>query len=243
MSAGAWCRSTGVFRLPSALFVDSGSHQFDANTPYRIAASVSYPSGAEPRVLCSHEFASSSPDSFDAEGVSGAKQFSDENGVYTPDGARVSLQLTKPGTTDKPTSAEFVLLPDPPDPGPTVDDFTLTIDSRMLVEADAGYSVLFRLADNSDDYQVEAKIRSRQVRLGKMIEGVLVPLTEWQTVPGPRPLAVNRTVVRCAGKDLLVNINGQDVAQSRMTHTVEGWSATGRRPGAAQPRSTLTTSW
>jgi hypothetical protein len=213
--------STGTAMLDATLpmpgtyyaFVDSATGQFDENTPYRIMTAIEYSSGVEPRLLYSHEFASNAPDSFNAEGVAGAKQFTDENGVYTLDGARVTLKLTKPGTAEKPTTAEFVLLPDPPDPGPTVDDFTLTIDTRMLEEADAGYSVLFRLVDNSNFYRVDVRLGGKQLRLGKSVEGVIVPLTEWKTAAGLRTAGVNRTVVRCAGNDLLININGQEIAR------------------------------
>jgi hypothetical protein len=213
--------STGTASLDATLplpgtyyaFVDSATGEFDENTPYRIVATVDYPSESEPKVLYSHEFASNAPDSFSAEGVSGAKEFTDENGVYTLDGARVTLKLTKPGTADKPTTADFVLLPDPPDPGPTVDDFTLTIDTRLLEGDNAGYSVLFRLLDNGNYYRVDVKLATRQVQVGKSVDGVVIPLTEWKTVEAVRQTGVNRTVVRCAGQDLLVNINGKEIAR------------------------------
>jgi len=196
------------------VFVDSGTGQFDANRPYRISASVTYPSGQAPRVIYSHEFDADAPDSFQAENAAaGARQFSDDNGTYTLESGRIEIKFTATGTSDAPVKAQFALLAEPPDPGPTVDDFTMTIDTRMLDAADAGYSVLFRLVDYSNFYQLDVKLQGRQMRLSKLVDGNLSELTEWKAVPNLRTVGVNRTIVRGVGKSLRVNINGQLISE------------------------------
>src|SRR3954470_13665171 len=157
------------------VFVDSPLGQSDEGAPYFLKATITYASPPGPQVVYSHEFSRSSPDSFQD---TGSRQFSNENGTYTldPTTNRFTLQLNAAVAADTPRSEQFVLLPDPPEPGPLVDTFTMAIDTRMVDPADGGYTVLFRYVDGGNFYQVQVRLGARQVTIGKVIGGELTEL-------------------------------------------------------------------
>jgi len=194
------------------VFVDSGTGQFDDGVPYVLNETATYATPPGPQVVYSHEFSRSSPDAFQD---TGSRQFSNANGTYTLDPItnRFTFQLNAAASLDKPTSEQFVLLPDPPEPGPVVDTFTMAIDTRMVEPVDAGYTVLFRYVDSGNFYQVSVRLGTRQISVGKVINGELNELTGLRSVPKLSQTGVNRTVIRAAGTDIRVNVNGENVAQ------------------------------
>jgi hypothetical protein len=194
------------------IFVDSGTGGSSDGAPYVLNASASYASPPGPQVVYSHEFSRNSPDAFQE---SGSRSFSNEHGTYTldPNTNRFTFAMN-PGSANQPTAEAFVLKPDPPEPGPVVETFTMVIDTRMLEPADAGYKVLFRYDDpTADCYQVTVRLGPKQASIGKIVNGDLNELTGLRPVPGLNPTGVNRTIIRAAGRDIRVNINGQDVIQ------------------------------
>lgn len=203
-----------VAPLPGSyyVFVDSGGAAFSDSEPYRITYAVAYRTQPPPARIYASEYRGGPADFF---GESGTNTYSDELGEYTIDGGRITLRMTVGGTPDEPSSAKFYLSPDPPDPGPIVDDFTMTIDARLTGEADAGYTVMFRYVDDDNYYQVEVSLQDQLVTLSKVVNGELIGLTDWLDAPSVRPDGVNRTIVRCVGDDIRVNVNGSEVAQAQ----------------------------
>jgi len=197
-------------------FVESVTGEWDAGRPYRITASMRYPSGDEPALLYSQAYAMDmvgnliSPD-----GVSQQRQYSDAIGTYSYGNGRFWMQLTAQGSVEQPAATLFTLVPDPTDPVPTLEDFSLTIDSRMTDPADAGYSVQFRVLDPVNFYEVLVKLESRQAVIARLVDNRLYLLTEWTSVPSLRLTGINRTVVRCEGTEIRASINGQSIGTVR----------------------------
>jgi hypothetical protein len=195
-------------------FVDSPTGQFSDGAPYRIVYEPTYPDQPVPTVIFSSEFRGGPRDVFTDTGTN---TFSDEFGEYTIDNGRISIRLTKPGTHAEPISATFFQDPEPPDPGPTVEDFTMTIDARVIGAQEAGYAVLFRFVDGDNFYQVEVNLMDRQVALTKLVDGQLIDIMDWTDAPSLVIDGVNRTVVRAVGDDIRVNINGHDVIRAQVS--------------------------
>jgi hypothetical protein len=194
------------------VFVDSGTGQFTDADPYRIAYTVSYPAQPVPTVLYTSEFRGGPRDVFTETGTN---TYSDEDGDYTIDQGRITIAMRTGGTPDEPASAKFYLSPEPPDSGPTVEDFTMVIDARMVGETDAGYSVLFRYIDADNYYQAEINLKDQQVALTKLVDGELFDITDWIDAPNLKVDGVNRTVIRCVGNEIRLNVNGRELARER----------------------------
>jgi hypothetical protein len=194
------------------LFVDSASGQFSDADPYRIAYAVTYQTQQVPTVLYTSEFRGGPRDVFTE---SGTNTYSDEDGDYTIDQGRITIAMRIGGTPDEPASAKFYLSPEPPDSGPTVEDFTMVIDARMVGETDAGYSVLFRYIDVDNYYQAEINLKDQQVALTKLVDGELFDITDWIDAPNLKVDGVNRTVIRCVGNEIRLSVNGRELARER----------------------------
>jgi hypothetical protein len=192
--------------------VDAPTGQFSDSAPYRISFQPTYPNQPVPTVIFSSEFRGGPRDVFTDTGTN---TFSDEFGVYTIDQGRISIRLTKPGSHESPVSSTFFQDPEPPDPGPTVEDFTMTIDARVIGAQEAGYAVLFRFVDGDNFYQVEVNLMDQHVALTKLVDGELIDVTDWVEAPSLVKDGVNRTVVRAVGDDLRVNINGHEVIRAK----------------------------
>ncbi|MGE3269128.1 MAG: hypothetical protein AB7P40_10295 [Chloroflexota bacterium] len=193
------------------VFVDSGTGAFSDTAPYRIVYGVTYASQPVPEVLFTSEFRGGPRDIF---GDTGTNSFSDEVGVYTIDKGRITIKMTAPGTNDEPVSAMFYQSPDPPDPGPTVEDFTMSIDARVEGTDQAGYAVLFRYIDGDNYYQAEVNLMDKMVALTKLVDGELLDVTDWVDAPSLNTAGVNRTVIRAVGEEIRVNINGKEVIRA-----------------------------
>lgn len=203
-----------VVPLPGSYYVvvDSSTGQFSDSTPYRIAYGVTYRTQPVPRRLYASEFRGGPADIF---GDTGTSTFSDEKGNYRIDGGRIVLSMTVGGTPANPEATQFYLPPDPPEPGPVVDDFTLTIDTRLTGEADAGFGVLFRYIDADNYYEAVVSLQDQIVALSRVVDGERFDLVDWTDAPSVIPDGVNRTVVRAVGPEIRVNVNGADVLSAR----------------------------
>lgn len=189
-------------------FVDAPTGEFSDSAPYRIVYTVTYAAQPVPQVLFSSEFRGGPRDIFTDTGTN---SFSDELGVYTIDNGRISIQLTQAGTHAEPVSSTFFQDPEPPDPGPIVEDFTMTIDARVIGGAEAGYAVLFRYVDEDNFYQVEVNLMDQHVALTKLVDGELLDIVDWVDAPMLTRDGVNRTVIRAVGDEIRVTINGKEV--------------------------------
>ena len=193
-------------------FVESVTGEWDEGRPYRIAASMRYPGGDEPEVLYSQAYALDMVGNLiSPEGVSQQRQYSDAVGTYSYGNGRFWMQLTAPGSIEQPSGTQFTIVPDPSDPVPTLEDFSLTIDSRMTDPADAGYSVQFRVLDSGNFYEILVKLESRQAVIAKLVDNRLILLSEWTPIPSLKLTGINRTVVRCVGDEIRASINGQPI--------------------------------
>ena len=208
------------------VFVDSGTGQSSDSAPYRLAYTVTYPSQAVPTVLYSAEYRGGPRDVFTE---SGTNTYSDEDGDYTIDQGRITIAMRTSGTPDEPASSKFFLSPEPPDSGPTVEDFTMVIDARMVGETDDGYTILFRFIDSDNYYQAEVNLKDQQVALTKLVDGELEDITDWIDAPNLKADGVNRTVIRCVGDEIRLNVNGRELARAHdgsFTRGLVGYGAT-----------------
>src|SRR6185436_4914894 len=80
-------------------------------------------------------------------------------------------------------------------------------------ETNAGYSVLFRFIDSDNYYQAEVNLMDQQVALTKLVDGELYDVTDWIEAPTVRVDGVNRTVIRCVGDEIRLNVNGHEYAR------------------------------
>lgn len=198
--------------VPGSYFaiVDAPTGEFSDTEPYRVVHSVTYPSASVPTRLYATEFRGGPTDVFTATGTA---RLSDEVGDYAIESGRIAISLRNPGTREEPVSSKFTLSPDPPDPGPIVTDFTMAIDVQASGGTDVGYTIVFRHVDEQNFYQLDAA--EGNVVLSKVVNGEIELLTEWVPVPGFSITQTNRTIIRCVGDDIRVNLNGEDVLHAR----------------------------
>ncbi len=186
------------------IFVDSRTGQFSDSQPYRVFRQLTYPGSSIPQILYSGEFREGG-----GEGFTGSNDFAD----YSESGGKYTIAMKRSGTQDEGTHAWSYW-------GPEFTDFTMTVDTRVVSgspdPAYSGYTVFFRShlgADyaSSTGYRVEVN-SSGDVRLRKIDRGEVVNVTDWRSTSAASAVGgVNRTVIRCAGSDILINLNGYDV--------------------------------
>ena len=146
------------------IFVDSGTGQFSDSAPYRLSYGVTYASQPVPEVLYAAEYRGGEKDIFTNTGTN---RHADETGEYVIDGGRVMFILTASGTEAEPDGATLYLWPEPPDPGPIVEDFSMVIDARLVAGSTAGYGLIFRAIDEDNYYKLEVSIYDQQVTLSQ----------------------------------------------------------------------------
>lgn len=193
------------------VFVDSRFGEFSDSAPYRIKYSVTYRNQPPPTRIYARDVRGGHADTF---ADSGSAVHADEYGEYSMVGGRITLRMKVGGTLDDPVSTSFYISPDPPDPGPIVEDFTMTIDALMTGTEDAGYQLLFRRVDDDNYYQVDVTLMDQQVALSKFMDGERLDVTDWVDAPSVLTNGANRTIVRAVGNKISVNINGTDVLEA-----------------------------
>jgi hypothetical protein len=111
------------------IFVDSSTGQFSDTAPYRLALGATYASQPVPSVLYAAEYRGGPRDVFTNTGTN---RHVDETGEYVIESGRVMFILTASGTDEEPGGATLYLWPEPPDPGPVVEDFSMVVDARLV---------------------------------------------------------------------------------------------------------------
>ena len=111
------------------IFVYSVNGQSSDSTPYRLHYGATYATQPVPEVLYAAEYRGGERDVFTNTGTN---RHVDETGEYVIEGGRVMFALTASGTGDEPDGATLYLWPDPPDPGPVVEDFSMVVDARLV---------------------------------------------------------------------------------------------------------------
>ena len=206
-----------VLQLPGTYYavVDSVTGDADDRAPYRIALAVAYPSGVAPTVLYSESYGPGTDLIPETPSRNGKGTFGHGEGDFY-------ARLLAPGTPEGPSGIAFGVGTDPGDPPPTVDDFTLSIDTRMLDRSDAGYFVDFREIDDQNYLRVLVSLQDQTAKLFRVVNGQSTALTPWTPVAAVQMNGVNRTIIRCVGSEIRASINGQIFAQVRDETFKEG---------------------
>jgi len=186
--------------LPGAyyIFVHSASGGFSPGQPYNIFRSLTYPGSSIPDVLFSSDFRAGSQSA-----VEGDTPYA----VHDEDSGRYTISMKVPGTPDN---------PEPPEAwwtgfGPELTDFTMTVDSRVVNNVQAGISVFFRHVDDKNTYQVGVDSAVGAVQLWKVQNGE-VRGTGWvESAAIDTSGGVNRIVVRAFEDQIRINVNGEDL--------------------------------
>jgi hypothetical protein len=199
---------------PGSYFVtvDSATGEFSDDQPYRLAATLTYPSGAAPQVIATAEFRAGASEGtdrgFDPVG------FANEGGSY------VARQRVAGNPNQAVRSIRLW--------GPTLDDFTVTVDTRVIEgpQGEVGHGVIipFRMTirpdaprrpdggvnlDGLPGYYLQADVQARRVRL---LRGGGDPnqfVTEWLPAPMLGRNSVNRFTARLVGEEFTLWINTQ----------------------------------
>jgi hypothetical protein len=193
------------------IFVYSVDGQSSDSAPYRLHYGSTYATQPVPEVLYAAEYRGGERDVFTN---SGTNRHVDETGEYVIEGGRVMFALTASGTGEEPDGATLYLWPEPPDPGPVVEDFSMVVDARLVKGTAAGYGIVFRATDEDNYYKLEVSIYDQQVTLSKIVGGELEPIVDWLDAPSVNTNGVNRTVLRMVKNEVRANINGQEVLRA-----------------------------
>jgi hypothetical protein len=183
------------------VFVDSPGGQSSDGQPYRLFRALTYPGSKIPDILYSDEF---------RHGAEPEEKV-DTGAEYSSEGSKFTIKMLTPGTPEQASTAVSLW-------GPQLTDFTLTTDTRMESEGVAGYHVFFRASeDNSGQVGGYALIAVAQggMVLGKFQSGEAIVLAMTMDAPLDLRGGVNRTVVRCAGDEISVWVNGKEVFHGR----------------------------
>ena len=188
-------------RLPGAYYVRvrSPTGAFDDARPYLVFRALTYSGTSIPQVLYASEFREGQPTGF--AGSTDVAEHTEADGRY-------AIAMRAGGTLAEPTVAWAAW-------GPPLSDFTLTVDARVASGADAGFQVYFRRVDGDNTYVVTVDAHNGRIMLRKRVDAVSTG-TDWisaaaiDTLGGP-----NRCVVRVAGDELRVNVNGTELIRVR----------------------------
>ena len=184
------------------LFVHSANGQFSDSRPYSIFRALSYPGSSIPDIIEVTDFRSDTPSGATTGSNQNADQFTEADGRYT-------ITMANGGVADDPSQAWYVNI------GPTLTDFTMTVDARVVNGVDAGFQIYFRSngtgSDASNTYFTTIDAKDGQVRLSKKVNGEL-DHTDWLATKAVNTGGgVNRVVIRCYHDEILINVNGEDV--------------------------------
>ena len=184
-------------RLPGAYFVRvrSPTGAFSDVEPYVIFRELAYSGLSIPQVLYSSEFREGQATGF--VGTSEVAEHSEQDGRYT-------IAMLAGGTPAEPTVGWAAW-------GPPLADFTLTVDARIVRGTDAGFQVYVRRADGANSYVVTVDARAGRAILTTLQDDVptttgWVPSAAIDTRGG-----VNRCIVRAAGDEIRIWVNGASV--------------------------------
>lgn len=186
------------------LFVDSRFGQFSESAPYRVGTKVSYLGGV-PNVLYSTEFR--------AGGAEGWFTSSNEWGRYYAEGGRYHVDMTYRGEGGDFATLAWTYWGQVEPYG----DFTFIADARMTTaDRDGGFFVGFRSTDELHTYALIINSTREELFVREFLGDTQRPVVPQMplSVLNPAP-EVNRIVVRSAGSEHIVNINGVEVAHFR----------------------------
>lgn len=193
-------------------FVDSPSNESSADQPYRLAVRLSYLSGPAPQALYAADFLQ-----FGGQAVG---VLEGETGRISVTSGRLAVDLKRGGTPQAATEYGFGT----DQAAPNLTDFTLMVDTRIVGGTRGGYNITFRRTPVTSQVTYRLTVDATSVgpvggsaRLSRRAaDGLLVPLSDWVAHPAIDVAGgVNRTVVRMAGNDIQIGINGHTLIRAR----------------------------
>ncbi|MFN8636542.1 MAG: hypothetical protein U0893_22060 [Chloroflexota bacterium] len=203
------------------VFVKSCDGSSSTTVPYRLSTRLTYPypDAMKPQVRFSTDF----PDTLDGWAKQINAALSDTDADYFWVGGRFMIRVNKKGITQEwPRVAS-------PKFGPDIDDFIMTVDSRVCdldnAAGYAGYRIGFRLQDSFHQYSVVVNVEGRRAWLNK-VNGDDMKATVALTEPTRSTFidnkgGVNRTTIRAIGSNIRVSVNGGEIINvndSTFTH-------------------------
>ncbi|MFN8524499.1 MAG: hypothetical protein U0821_15485 [Chloroflexota bacterium] len=187
-------------QVPGSYFilVDSPDGSASADLPYRLVRRLTYPGRTIPQILYTGEF---------RPGENTINAASSELADHEVLGGRYTIAMKAGGDAAAPANAWAAW-------GQELTDFTLSVDTRASRGDHAGYQVFFRQTDEGNAYVLTVDLAEARARLTRVARGEYAS-TPWRPVDVGSPGDVVRTVIRCAGPDIRVNVNGATVIESR----------------------------
>jgi hypothetical protein len=179
-------------------FVDSADGEANAGVPYRIVIGVDYGRADVPDVLYTREF---------RPGSDQRRTDPNPSGTIEQNAGKVVITMTAGGAMDDPRTSGIRF-------DPVLGDFTIVADSRVQASPgkNAGYSIIFRDDGNGNYYRFQVDTSTRETQLLRVDGGHRTELTDWAENDAiDNSGGVNRTTIRCQGKDLRVDVNGTEL--------------------------------
>jgi hypothetical protein len=180
------------------VFVHSEAGGSSATQPYNIFRSLTYPGASIPDRIVAADF---------RQGAGVSAEGETETAIHKEDGGKYTIQMKVAGEPNN---------PEPPESwwtglNPELTDFTLTVDTRVVNNVQAGISVFFRHQDDRNTYQVGVDSASGAVQLWKIQNGEVTG-TGWKSSAAiDTSGGVNRIVIRAFEDNIRVNVNGEDL--------------------------------
>lgn len=187
-------------RAPGAYYIRvySPTGAYDDVRPYVIFRELAYSGPTIPQVMYSSEFRAGQSTGF--AGSTDVAEHAEGDGRY-------AIAMRTGGTPTEPAIAWATW-------GPSLTDFTLTADARVVGGADAGFQVFFRRADAFNAYVVTVDTRHGRVMLSRWVDDAPMDVGWVSSTAIDTGGGVNRCIVRAAGHDIRVNLNGVDVIRT-----------------------------
>ncbi|MFN8524010.1 MAG: hypothetical protein U0821_13010 [Chloroflexota bacterium] len=180
--------------------VDSVSGEFNDAVPYRLQLTTAYANGMGPELLSALDLGSGPP------------SMSTPDADYLNEDGRLRIDLKKSGTQNAASAAFWSSYW--PEFATSVADFTLALDARAVAGSAAGYGVRFRIREPDSFYYATFDASRRRFIVGKRVSGVTTVLQDWRDLsPTIATDSVNRIVIRAVGSEMIVNVDGTEVAR------------------------------
>jgi hypothetical protein len=219
-SAAPLSRLRGKLGPPGAYFfaVDSLTGEFSASVPYVLGARLDYPSGSAPAIIATAEF---------REPEAGLQDRKFNGADFATHGGYFEANLQQSGSMQSGAQLWRYW-------GPAVDDFSFTVDMRMLKgptpPTPGGGVIGFHLAtrpnprtsadgivslDDMGVYLLQCDLSLGRLRLRKVVYGPNADVTDFVRVPTIARDGVTRVNVRMVGQEIVVAVNGGEVMRLR----------------------------
>ncbi|MFN8525855.1 MAG: hypothetical protein U0821_22365 [Chloroflexota bacterium] len=179
------------------VMVDSATGQVNASAPYRLSTQIRYPVAPEPRPYLSEDFRSGSDDEVDQR---------DDVDFIQGQGRR-TIALKKEGARNSPLVRSWYV------GGSLAAAFSVAVDTRVVAGSSVGHVLYFGERDENNFHYVMVDDEEHKVLLAKVVDGKYTPIADWVENGSISTDGINRTVVLSNGSEIIVNVNGTEVAR------------------------------